>query len=159
MPVTCPILSKTLVIADSAQLAAQASCALAQSGIYLPVIDGPRIMRPDRNAEVIRRSNAAVRARSDRIILAGISNETYDAIMRGFAQGLRGCIERITDEAEIQTNSSLHAPPLATSGLGFSRRYEHVAPLYFRTSLRRSSQWRQKQIILSSAKKEMTSRK
>jgi hypothetical protein len=70
-------------------------------------------MRPDRNAEVIRRSNAAVRARSDRIILAGISNETYDAIMRGFAQGLRGCIERITDEAEIQTNSSLHAPPLA----------------------------------------------
>ena len=113
MPVTCPILSKTLVIADNARLAAQASCALAQSGTYLPVIDGPRIMRPDRNAEVIRRSNAAVRARSDRIILAGISNETYDAIMRGFAQGLRGCIERITDEAEIQTNSSLHAPQLA----------------------------------------------
>jgi hypothetical protein len=55
---------------------------LAQPGTYLPVIDGPRIMRPDRNAEVIRRGNAAVRARSDRIILAGISNETYDAIMR-----------------------------------------------------------------------------
>src|SRR5262249_5619495 len=48
----------------------------------------------------------------DRIILAGISNETYDAIIRGFAPGLRGCIQRITDEAEIQTNSSLHELPL-----------------------------------------------
>src|SRR5262249_57601450 len=72
----------------------------------------PRIMRPDRNAEVIRRGNAAVRARSDRIILAGISNETYDAIIRGFAPGVRGCIQGITDEAEIQTTSSLHELPL-----------------------------------------------
>jgi hypothetical protein len=116
MPIRCPILSKTLVIADDARLAAQASCVLAQAGTYLPIIDGPRMMRPDSHAEVIRRSNAAGRAKPDRIILTGISDEAYDAMMHGFAPGLRGHMHRITDRAEIETllldKSSLRQPRL-----------------------------------------------
>jgi hypothetical protein len=116
MPIRCPILSKTIVIADNARLAAQASCVLARAGAYLPIVDGPRLTRPDRNAEVIRRNNAAGRAKPDRIILVGISDEAYDAIMRGFAPGLRGRMQRITDGGEIETllhnKSSLRSPPL-----------------------------------------------
>src|SRR4051794_10626880 len=89
MPITCPILSKAFVIADDARLAAQASCVLAQAGTYLPIIDGPRMMRPDHHAEVIRRNNAAGRAKPDRIILAGISDDAHNAMMHGFAPGLR----------------------------------------------------------------------
>jgi hypothetical protein len=117
MPITCPILSKTLVIADDARLAAQASCVLAQPGTYLPIIDGPRMMRPDNHAEVIRRSNAAARAKPDRIILTGISDEAHDAMIRGFAVGLRGIMHRIIDATEIETllhgKSSLRGTPLA----------------------------------------------
>src|SRR5258708_6062440 len=112
MAIRRPILSQTLVIADDARLAAWASCALAQAGTYLPVIDGPRMTRPDSPAELTRRSNAAGRAKPDRIILTGISDETYDAMMRGFAPGLRGQMHRITDGAEFET-SSQREPPLA----------------------------------------------
>jgi hypothetical protein len=73
--------------------------------------------RPDSHAEVIRRNNAAGRGKPDRIILIGISNEAYDAMMRGFAPGLRGLMHRITDGAEIETllldKSPLREPPLA----------------------------------------------
>jgi hypothetical protein len=103
MPINCPLLSKTFVIADDARLAAQASCLFGQAGTYLPVIDGPRMMRPDRHAEVIRRNNAAGRAKPDRIILAGISDEAHDAMMLGFTAGLRGRMRRITGEADLQT--------------------------------------------------------
>ena len=115
MLIRCPILSKTLMIADDAQLAAQASCVLAQSGTYLPILDGPRMARPDRQAEVIRRNNAAGRAKPDRIILIGISDEAYDAIVSGFAQGLRGRMHRITNAAEVETfltAKALRRPPL-----------------------------------------------
>src|SRR5216684_216444 len=96
MSMKCPIISKTLVIADDARLAAQVSCAIARSGSYLPIIDGPRLTRPDRHLEVIRRNNAAARAKPDHIILAGLSDESYDAIMRGFTLHLRQRTERIS---------------------------------------------------------------
>jgi hypothetical protein len=116
MSIKCPILSKTLVIADDALLAAQASCVLAQAGTYLTILDGPRMMRPDYHAEVIRRNNAAGRAKPERIIIAGISDEAYNAMMRGFSPGLRGRMHRVNDLAEIERllndKSPLQGPPL-----------------------------------------------
>jgi hypothetical protein len=117
MTITCPVISKTLLIADEAKLAGQASCVLAQLGTYLPIIDGPRMMRPDRHAEMIRRNNAVARAKPDRIILAGISDETYAALQQGFRPTLRARLHRIASEGEIQSlrldNSSLRQPPLS----------------------------------------------
>jgi hypothetical protein len=58
----CPPISKIFIFADDAKLAAQLSCMLARPGLYLPVCDGPRLQRPDRDTEIIRRHNAAARA-------------------------------------------------------------------------------------------------
>jgi hypothetical protein len=102
MSIKCPILSKTLVFADDPLLAAQASCVLVQEGTYLPIIDGPRLTGPDRHAEVIRRNNAAARANPDRIILTGISDEAYEAMMRGFTLRLRSRVRRIRHPAEMK---------------------------------------------------------
>ena len=77
----CPTLTPTLVIADDARLAAQISCVLARPGSYVPVVDGPRMTRPDRDAEVIRRNNAAARVKADSIILAGLPDDAASAIL------------------------------------------------------------------------------
>jgi hypothetical protein len=98
----CPILLPTLVIADDAKLAARVSCVLAKPGAYVPVIDGPRLTRPDREAEVIRRNNAAGRVKPSEIILAGLAEASFDALNRGLAPRLRAMCRRIStpDEAD-----------------------------------------------------------
>jgi hypothetical protein len=88
-----PALLPTLVIADDAQLAAQISCALARPGAYLPILDGPRLTRLDRDAEVVRRNNAAGRAKPDIILLAGSSDDARDAITNRFTPRLRSKIK------------------------------------------------------------------
>jgi len=75
-----PTLSKALIYSDDAQLAARLSCLLGNPGEYLPVIDGPRMQRPDRDAEVISRTNAAARSRAEQIILAGLADLSADAL-------------------------------------------------------------------------------
>lgn len=71
----------TLIIADDARLAAQCSCVLAKPGAYLPVIDGPRLARQDREAEVVRRNNAAARSKPKSIIFAGPSEDSHKALL------------------------------------------------------------------------------
>src|SRR5713226_6460614 len=80
MTIRCPTLTDTLVFADDAQLAAKASCVLARPGNYLPVIDGPRLQRPDRDHEVIRRGNAAARSRAKHFVFAGLAPDTMQAL-------------------------------------------------------------------------------
>lgn len=75
-----PALSDTIVISESAQLAARLSSVLAARGIYLPIINGPRLQRPDRDAEVIRRTNAVARSGAKRVILAGLSSDSVSAL-------------------------------------------------------------------------------
>jgi hypothetical protein len=76
----CPLLLKTVVISDDEKLAAQLSCLFARPGHYLPVLDGPRMERHDRNAEVIRRNNACARVKPTKIVLAGLSQEADAAL-------------------------------------------------------------------------------
>jgi hypothetical protein len=76
----CPPISDRFIFADEAKLAAQLCCTLSQPGIYLPVCDGPRMQRPDRKLEVMRRHNAAVRARAKSVYMAGLSESSFDAL-------------------------------------------------------------------------------
>ncbi|EWS53018.1 hypothetical protein X551_04196 [Methylibium sp. T29] len=55
----CPKLLRTLIVGDDPRLLAQVSCLLARRRHYLPVIDGPRMTRPDYLTEVTIRGNAA----------------------------------------------------------------------------------------------------
>jgi hypothetical protein len=62
MPPKCPPISDVMIFSDDARLAAEVSFIFATRGVYLPVIDGPRVQRPDHEGEVIRRINADARA-------------------------------------------------------------------------------------------------
>jgi len=77
----CPPLLPSLIIADDARLAAQVSCVLARPRTYLPVIDGPRMTRPDHDAETLRRNNAAARVKPSTIVFAGLDNDASAALL------------------------------------------------------------------------------
>src|SRR5260370_25896081 len=111
MPVKCPSLSNALIFSDDAQLAARLSCVLAKPGSYLPVIDGPRAQRPDREAEIIRRINAAARSRARRIFLAGLSDLSADAPTQRLPKG-RGTRIHATDDLGrfIANGTTVDAP-------------------------------------------------
>src|SRR5438105_13906036 len=100
----CPMLMDTLVIADDARLAAQLSCRLSRPGCYLPVIDGPRLTRPDRHAEVLRRNNAAARAQGKVVYLAGLST---DAVAR---------LSAVIPKSAIRTTTSPDQPEALPGG-------------------------------------------
>jgi hypothetical protein len=78
----CPPISDHFIFADDAKLAAQLSCVFSQTGFYIPVCDGPRMQRPDREIEVLRRHNAAGRARAKTVYMAGLPDNAFDALQR-----------------------------------------------------------------------------
>jgi hypothetical protein len=62
----------------AAHFAAQISCILARSGAYLPVVEGPRLTGPDRDAEIVRRNNA--------VALASAAEGREDALKNNASQ-------------------------------------------------------------------------
>ena len=114
MPIKCPLMSRNLVIADDARLAAQLSCALSEPGRYLPVIEGPRMSRADSDAEIARRNNAASRVKPEAIFLAGLPDDTAAALTARFTPRHRSRLRRIVTSEGI---NGLHSgrttsPPL-----------------------------------------------
>jgi hypothetical protein len=97
----CPPISEFFIFADDAKLAAQLSCALARPGVYLPVCDGPRLQRPDRDAEVIRRHNAAGRARTKTAFMAGVSDESFEALSLSLNRHRAVSCHRISSPDEL----------------------------------------------------------
>lgn len=115
MTIKCPPLARTLVIADDAMLAAQISCALATPGHYLPVVEGPRFLHPDGDAELVRRNNAAGRVRPKAILMAGLSDQAFDRLVARFAAPLKPLIRRVSTMSDIEIPADaarLNKPPL-----------------------------------------------
>jgi hypothetical protein len=71
----CPRISEILIFAGNSRLAAQLSCLFAAPGVYVPIMDAPRLQRPDGRSEIVRRGNAAARSRAWRFIFAGLTDE------------------------------------------------------------------------------------
>ena len=113
MNFSSPRFSKTLIIADDAQLAAQVSCLFNKVNTYLTVLDGPRMERPDHVSEVIRRNNAVARVQPDRVIYAGLSDAASEAFKKHLPARL---VERVNSYGEIaklqQAEVALRADPL-----------------------------------------------
>lgn len=78
----CPKLLRTLVMGDDPKLLAQVSCLLARKGCYLPVVDGPRMTRPDRRAEASIRGNAAASMKAKTVLFVGLPEETRSLFSR-----------------------------------------------------------------------------
>lgn len=77
----CPPISKIAVITDDAELAARLSCKLSRHGYYLPILDGPRVMRPDGRGEAVRRNNAIAKANVKRVALVDLSTDQQEAMV------------------------------------------------------------------------------
>src|SRR5216683_762952 len=103
MPPRYPLISDAVIFSDDAKLAAQVASVLSTSGTYLPVVDGPRMQRPDREAEVINRTNAAARSRARRIFLAGVTDESADALIQKLGKRRSFRIRSSDDLAAIST--------------------------------------------------------
>jgi hypothetical protein len=162
MSMKCPIISKTLIIADDAQLAAQISCGLARSGSYVPIMDGPRLTRPDRHVEVIRRNNAAARAKPSSIILAGLSEDSYQAVVEGFTPGLQQRIKRVSAIPESDAAAEIgRTSPVCWGrdriGIGLLKALRARSNITFSAEASPSSSLRQNSIIWSFVRKVRTS--
>jgi hypothetical protein len=90
-----------MVITDDAQLAARMSCALAAPGQYVPILEGPRMTRSDREAEAIRLNNALGRGKAETVFLAGMPAETAAFLAANFAPRLRPMLRQIQSVKEI----------------------------------------------------------
>lgn len=73
---------------DNPHLLAELSTILSRRRSYLPVLDGPRMTRPDADAEVIRRTNVVARLRPHRVVLAGLPDATSDFISANLPRDL-----------------------------------------------------------------------
>ncbi|MGE3993359.1 hypothetical protein, partial [Pseudorhodoplanes sp.] len=102
----CPKISDTIIFADDAQLAAKLSCAFARRGSYLPVCDGPRIQRPDKDAEVVRRHNLVARSKSKNVFVAGLSDESADLMRLSVSRAKGIQFRRIDSDIDLPTMSS-----------------------------------------------------
>jgi hypothetical protein len=78
----CTPIRQLAVLSDDAELAARLSCILNRPGYYLPVLDGPRMTRPDGDGEAARRNNAIARAGVKRVAFANLSAEQQEAMAR-----------------------------------------------------------------------------
>src|SRR5258706_12481901 len=96
----CPPISDRFIFADDAKLAAQFSCALVQPGVYLSVCDGPRMQRPDREIEVLRRHNAMGRARAKIAYLAGLPDRAFEALSRSLNVRRKVACHRVSSASE-----------------------------------------------------------
>lgn len=78
--VKCPPFAETMIISDDADLACRLASLWAQPGHYLPIIEGPRLGRPDADNESIECTNAVRRASPKRLILAGLTQEAVSSL-------------------------------------------------------------------------------
>jgi hypothetical protein len=97
----CPPISDRFIFADDAKLAAQLSCALSQPGVYVPVCDGPRMQRPDREIEVLRRHNAVGRAWANIVYMAGLPDSAFDALSRSLNSRRNVPCHRVSSPSDI----------------------------------------------------------
>lgn len=104
-------MAKTVIVSDDARLAAQLSSLLMTPGTYLPVLDGPRLGRPDRLAEIVRRNNVIARVQPTEVLLAGLSDEAYEAIHQQLA-GTSVQLRRVVTSQDVSDSRGGNRTPL-----------------------------------------------
>jgi hypothetical protein len=92
-----PAFNQTALICDDPEMAAQLCVALSTKGTYLPVMDGPRLTRPDAEAEVIRRVNALVDAKTKKVVLAGCTERVCQSLSDHFPASRLKRVKTVSD--------------------------------------------------------------
>lgn len=106
---TVPSFESAVLLTDDPLLAAKISALFTRPGRYLPVMDGPRMLRPDADNEVARRRNAMVMTGARQVLMGGLPASAIAGTRPGWkncsvsdryddhAQSLRGVVKRPTD--------------------------------------------------------------
>lgn len=71
-----PRFAPLAIVGDDAWLLAELTTLAARRSSYLPLLNGPRLQRPDANHEVIRRRNAIAKVQPQAIVFAGLPDAT-----------------------------------------------------------------------------------
>ena len=95
MALETPPVLKTMLVGDDAKLLATLAWALARPRTYLPILEAPRMQRPDADAEVVRRNNAAARLQPKTIILACNESAARDALREKFPGKMTHIVENL----------------------------------------------------------------
>ena len=85
--IAIPPIEKVAIVGDKPRLVAEIASFFIRPRRYLPVLDGPRMTRPDWNNEVIRRSNALLMAQSRRVVLADLPVDQTQHLSRKWPDG------------------------------------------------------------------------
>lgn len=103
-----PPFESAVVVTDDPVFAARISALFARPGRYLPVLDGPRMERPDAENEVVRRRNAMVMVSPRQVLMGALPASATEAMGQGWkgrtvsdlyeehVQALRGVVKRPT---------------------------------------------------------------
>jgi len=114
MVIKIPSFNQIAIISDNARLAASLSCFLARRNVYTAVLDGPRLTRDDRDAEITRRHNAIARLQPGRILLAGLSHDSAIAMETSLPSMRCKRVVAIQDVPDlIATGSAAERPVLS----------------------------------------------
>ena len=101
-----PSFEHSVLVTDTPLLAARISALFTRPGRYFPVMDGPRMARPDANNEVIRRRNGTVMTGARQVLLGALVPQAAAAMRHGWkncvvsdeyedhVQALRGVVKR-----------------------------------------------------------------
>lgn len=77
---TLPKVNRISVIGDDGRLMAAVSARLGRVGTFLPMVEGPRVGRPDGHSEVTRCINSIVRIQASDFILAGLEEHAIPQV-------------------------------------------------------------------------------
>jgi hypothetical protein len=104
-----PQFETVAIVGDKPSLVAEIASLFTRPRRYLPVLDGPRMARADWDNEVIRRSNALLKAQSRRVVLADLPSEPAQHLSQYWPEGT--CISVTSaDEAAAALKSWVKAP-------------------------------------------------
>jgi glycosyltransferase involved in cell wall biosynthesis len=108
----CPELMTSVVIADDAHRAASLSSVLARANAYLPVMDGPRLTRPDADAETVRRNNAVARIDAQAAFYVNLPPDAEQGLDRYFRSLKPRRVSTDEDVAAIASERQFAGEPL-----------------------------------------------
>jgi hypothetical protein len=113
MAVAVPRILHTAIVSDDVLVAAALSCAFAQRGAYLPVLEGPRMAMGDGPAEAMRRRNALARAKGRQIFLAALDDDARAGLEAVLPANRRRVVADLADARTFIPADRLRRPPLA----------------------------------------------
>lgn len=99
MATQVPIPLRTVVVGDDPFLCGELSSLLGKLGFYLPIVEGPRIHRPDLDHEVLKRAKAIALVHPRHLLIAGLPEPTCELFNRYFTSW-----ERIADTSRLASD-------------------------------------------------------